>query len=83
MIKKEEIFTSINERSNSNAMMGGYFVIVLIFLWITLRDWKITDPDPLSSKDRIQIQPEKTDPKSHLKQLFLFIHKIYILCIKI
>jgi len=28
MIKKEEIVTSINERSNSNAMMGGYFVIV-------------------------------------------------------
>jgi len=28
MIKKEEIVTSINERSNFNAMMGGYFVIV-------------------------------------------------------
>ena len=28
MIKKEEIVTSINERSNSNAMMNGYFVIV-------------------------------------------------------
>jgi len=28
MIKKEEIVTSINERSNSNAMMSGYFVVV-------------------------------------------------------
>ena len=32
MIKKEKIVTSTNERSNFNAMMGGYFVIVQFYL---------------------------------------------------